>query len=107
MSEDVLFDDRYEKIIRDSYERFASRVATPDERIAGLLAKLREEVVEAEEAHVSGVAHAFIEELGDVVEVCYALGGYDAVEGARLDKRADLGGFDKGLVMRIADRTDK
>lgn len=102
-----LFPFEKQKIIRDSYEQFSFRSVSGEERIAGLLAKLREEIEEVEQAHASGVAHAFVEELGDVVEVCFALGGYEAVEGSRLLKKADLGGFDSGLVMRLADRTDK
>lgn len=101
----ALFDAAEEKVIRDGYQRFASRTVAGEERIAGLLAKLREEVEEVEQAHASGIPHAFIEELGDVVEVCFALGGYDVVEDSRNAKLEDLGGFNDGLVMRLADRT--
>lgn len=102
-----LFDARIEKVIRDGYTKFASRTVHGHERREALLAKLNEEVAEAVEAFAQDDIGARIAELADVVEVCFALGGYDAVESARNAKLEDRGGFNNGLVMRLADRTDK
>lgn len=96
-----------EKAIRDSYTRFASRTVFGRERLEMLVAKIHEEVAEAVEAFDRDDVAGFVEELADVVEVCFALGGYEAVEDARNAKLEEKGGFSNGLVMRLADRTDK
>jgi predicted house-cleaning noncanonical NTP pyrophosphatase (MazG superfamily) len=96
-----------EKVIRDCYVEFASRRVTGRERLTMLVAKIHEEVAEAVEAFEADDVVSFVEELADTVEVCYALGGYETVESARKAKLAVRGGFEQGLVMRLADRTDK
>lgn len=96
---------RNEKLVRDCFDYLPHRVADSGERIALLAAKLDEEVAEAKSAVLG--SPEFIEELGDIVEVCYALGGREAVEAARLGKFNQRGGFESGLVMRLEDRTDK
>jgi predicted house-cleaning noncanonical NTP pyrophosphatase (MazG superfamily) len=94
-----------EKLVRDVFDYLPHRVADPSERETLLAIKFDEEVAEVREA-VFGTSE-FISELGDLVEVCYALGGREAVEQSRLAKLAERGGFDKLLVMRLEDRTDK
>lgn len=94
-----------EKLVRDGFADLPHRVAGPGERYGLLAAKFDEEVAEVKSAVIG--SPAFIEELGDLVEVCYALGGEKAVEAARLAKKAERGGFDRLLVMRLTDRTDK
>lgn len=88
-----------EKIIRDGYKQFASRIALEPERRRLLLAKLHEEVAEVESSETET---DFVAELGDLVEVCFALGGYEAVEDARNSKLEDRGGFKEGFVMPLA-----
>lgn len=100
-----LFYGASEKLVRDCFDYVSHRVAGPGERYGLLAAKLDEEVVEVKAADIG--SPAFIEELGDLVEVCYALGGEAAVEAARLAKKAQRGGFDRLLVMQLEDRTDQ
>jgi predicted house-cleaning noncanonical NTP pyrophosphatase (MazG superfamily) len=97
--------DQREKLVRDVYTYLPHRVAAPGERDGLLAAKFDEEVAEVKAAPVG--SQEFIEELGDLIEVCYALGGEERVETARLAKWHERGGFDKLLVMRLEDRTDK
>lgn len=94
-----------EKLVRDCFDWLPHRVAEPGEEYGLLAAKFDEEVAEVKAAHIG--SKEFIQELGDLVEVCYALGGEEAVEAARLAKKAERGGFDRLLVMKLADRTDK
>lgn len=94
-----------EKLVRDIYDWLPHRVASPGEKYGLLAVKFDEEVKEVKAASIG--SPEFIEELGDLVEVCYALGGEEAVEKARLVKKAERGGFDRLLVMRLEDRTDK
>lgn len=94
-----------EKLVRDCFDYLPHRVAEPGERYGLLAAKFDEEVAEVKAAAIGSAA--FVEELGDLVEVCYALGGKDRVEQARVAKLERRGGFDRLLVMRLEDRTDK
>ena len=94
-----------EKLVRDSYGYLPHRVAQAGEKYGLLAAKFDEEVAEVKAAHIG--SPDFIEELGDLIEVCYALGGEERVEAARLAKKEKRGGFDRLLVMKVADRTDK
>src|SRR5689334_3849204 len=88
-----------EKLVRDIYEYLPHRVASPGEKYGLLAAKFDEEVAEVKAASIG--TPEFIEELADLVEVCYALGGRERVEEARLTKWAARGGFEKLLVMRL------
>lgn len=97
--------EQAEKLVRDCFTYLPHRVAQPGERYGLLAAKFDEEVAEVKAAAIG--SPEFVEELADLVEVCYALGGYDAVEDARNAKLEDRGGFSQGIVMRLADRTDK
>lgn len=94
-----------EKLVRDCFDYLPHRVAGPGERYGLLAAKFDEEVAEVKAAAIG--SEAFIEELADLVEVCYALGGTERVEQARVAKLVKRGGFDRLLVMKLADRTDK
>lgn len=100
-----LFERSSEKLVRDCFDYLPHRIAQRGERYGLLAAKLDEEVAEVKAAIVG--SPEFIAELGDLVEVCYALGGEEAVEAARLAKKAERGGFGRLLVMRIEDRTDR
>lgn len=77
------------------------RIAGKNERIRLLLDKLIEESKEAKEA-IDLPSDNFIEELADVKEVflelIVSLHIIDAVERARVKKRAHRGGFHKGIV---------
>lgn len=109
----------HEKLVRDVFDYLPHRVADPGEGYALLTAKLDEEYTEVRDALEVITAPQvadwrtyigkpeLISELADLVEVCYALGGREAVEKARLAKLAERGGFDKLLVMRLEDLTDK
>lgn len=94
-----------EKLVRDCFDYLPHRVAGPGERYTLLAAKLDEEIAEVKLAPIG--SQEFITELADLVEICYALGGETAVEEARMAKKSERGGFDKLLVMRLSDRTDK
>jgi predicted house-cleaning noncanonical NTP pyrophosphatase (MazG superfamily) len=83
------------------------RVAEPDEHIALLLAKLREEAAEVEQAiedYADSVDPApVIGELADVMEVLFAIAGcigagQAEVEEARIRKAGERGGFTQRLV---------
>jgi predicted house-cleaning noncanonical NTP pyrophosphatase (MazG superfamily) len=83
------------------------RVAEPDEHVALLLAKLREEATEVEQAiedYADSVSPAaVVGELADVMEVLFAIadciGSSRAeVEEARIRKAAERGGFAQRLV---------
>lgn len=93
-----------EKLVRDGYEALPHRVAGKGERYGLLAAKFEEELAEVRAAAIG--TSEFVWELADLVEVCYALGGEDAVELARLAKKAERGGFEKLLVMKLSDITD-
>lgn len=93
------------KLVRDCFDYLPHRVADRGERYGLLAAKLDEEVAEVKAAAIG--SPEFVAELGDLVEVCFALGGEEAVEAARLAKKAERGGFDLLLVMRLADCTDR
>lgn len=93
-----------EKLVRDVYDYLPHRVAEAGEKYGLLAAKFDEEVAEVKAAAIG--SPEFIEELGDLIDVCHALGGPE-VERVRLAKRAERGGFDKLLVMKLSDRTDK
>lgn len=94
-----------EKLVRDCFTYLPHRVALRGERYGLLAGKLDEEYEEVKAAAIG--SPEFIEELADLVEVCFALGGEEAVENARLAKKAQRGGFEKLLVMRLEDRTDR
>jgi predicted house-cleaning noncanonical NTP pyrophosphatase (MazG superfamily) len=82
------------------------RVAEPDEHMALLLAKLREEAAEVEQAiedYADNVNTAIVGELADVMEVLFAIAGCIGasraeVEEARIRKAAQRGGFTQRLV---------
>ena len=102
--------DPISKLVRD---RIPELFASPDdqvEQVAGdelverLRAKLLEEVDEFLES-------GEVEELADIIEVCHALAAQagarvDVLEGVRLAKRAERGGFDAGLVWTRSGSTD-
>lgn len=68
-----------EKIVRDVFTYLPHRVAAEDERIDFLFRKIHEEVREV----MGASGDALIEELADLVEVCYAIGDREKVEAAR------------------------
>lgn len=94
-----------EKLVRDCYDWLPHRIAGHGEKYGLLAAKLDEEVAEVKAAAIG--SPEFVEELADLVEICYALGGENAVEQARQAKSAERGGFDRLLVMKLSDITDK
>jgi predicted house-cleaning noncanonical NTP pyrophosphatase (MazG superfamily) len=96
-----------EKLVRDGIpERMRARGVTPRFRVASreelktlLLRKLREEAAEFE-------ADPVYEELADVMEVLQAIiQAHDVcpreLEATRLKKRAEVGGFEGGVVLEI------
>lgn len=77
-------------------------IGFPD-RMYWLKKKLQEEFLEVQNAET---AEEICEELADVIEVCLAFGpllGVDKghIENMRLSKRAEKGGFDKFVLMKI------
>ena len=94
-----------EKLVRDVFTYLPHRIAGNAERIGFLAAKLDEEVAEMRRAVLD--SPEFVEELGDIIEVCYALGGFDAIERTRLAKARARGRFEKGIIMRLEDCTDR
>lgn len=88
------------KIVRDGYAHLENvrEAAHAFERRALLNLKLQEELDEALAADDASLA----EELADLVEVAYAIGGIQEVEGARLKKLRERGGFELSLVMTSA-----
>lgn len=101
-----------EKLIRDNIPEVARalgqnldvRTATPEERIALLLAKLVEEAQEAVEA----APEQLLEELADLTEVIEDLAhrsgyGLKDLERERARKRRVLGGFREGYILRTKE----
>ena len=96
--------ESYNKLVRDkipqildaklvAYER---RIASSEEFKAELIRKLGEEVIEFSEAGDP-------EELADVLEVVEALKAlpeYKEVEGLRVKKREERGGFDDRIILK-------
>ena len=91
---DKLVRDRIPEIIRSAGQHPVTRVLDEDAYRAALLAKLREEAREAEQASAAQLT----EELADVLEVLQALAQAHHVTWADIvktaaDKRAERGGF--------------
>lgn len=95
----------YDKLVRDLIpeviardgKRAFTRRATPAELGPRLAAKLAEEAAEFRD-------RPCIDELADVLECVHALCAHhgftlDAIERARLAKRAERGGFDGGIIL--------
>lgn len=91
--------------LRARGEKIETRIAKPEEMLKLLRNKLVEEVEELVEAIDSGNDEAINAELADVMEVVETLGGFGGLrvgsQGRQLRKRDDLGGFSKGVVMRL------
>lgn len=91
--------------LRARDEKIETRIAEPEEMLKLLRNKLVEEVEELVEAIDSGNDDAIDSELADVMEVIEALGGFGGIRRGIMSrqqrKRDDLGGFDKGVVMKL------
>lgn len=98
-----------EKLVRDGIPARVARgdrdldfrACPPEERLRWLSAKLEEETREVCDDPCP-------EELGDVIEVVRAIADQQGipwvdVESARLAKKAERGGFDGGVIMRLGD----
>ena len=103
------------KLIRDNVPQFIRddgltpiiRVAAPGEMRDLLLAKLREETSEVDQAltapHEQSGTAAVVEELADVMEVLYSIAATlgvdpDQVDQARIAKLNNNGGFSRRIV---------
>ncbi len=87
--------DRIPEIIEQSGKTCEIERVSADEALSGLEDKLMEEVREYLESRD-------IEELSDILEVIHAILrfrgiSFEEVERIRLQKRAERGGFDKGI----------
>lgn len=95
---DKLIRDRIPEIIENSGNHCEVEVVNDDVALEYLYKKLQEEVDEL-------VEDKNLEEIADVVEVLFAIGGkygyseYDILK-MRNEKRAKSGGFDKNIVLR-------
>ncbi len=96
--------ESYNKLVRDKIPEildeknvpYEKRIASLEEYKAELIKKLREELIEFEEAGA-------IEELADVLEVVEALKSlpeYAQVEKVRHQKREERGGFDERIILK-------
>lgn len=96
--------ESYNKLVRDKIPEmldgkgipYEKRIAAPEEYKSELIKKLTEEVSEFAEAGDP-------EELADVLEVIEALRKlpeYQDVEGLRLKKRDERGGFDERIILK-------
>jgi len=95
-----LIRDQVPAVMAATGQRCAYHLAVPDEYAARLRAKLIEE---AHEAATAATGAELLEELGDVLQVLYALAvqaGYSAaeVECARARKAVVRGGFARGVI---------
>ena len=98
---DKLVRDRVPGIIRDNGGTTVTHVATSDEYVRALKAKLQEEVNEFLESGTD------VRELADIMEVVYALARHMGVDADRLDalrlrKLADRGGFTQRIILEEA-----
>jgi predicted house-cleaning noncanonical NTP pyrophosphatase (MazG superfamily) len=88
--------DRIPEILDEKGVSYEKRIATPEEYKTELIRKLKEEIVEFEEA-------GSVEELADVLEVIEALRQlpeYAEVESIRLEKREERGGFEQRIILK-------
>lgn len=86
------------KLVRDRIP--GQRIAPPSEYFTLLVAKLQEEAAEVARARTND---EIMEEMGDVLEVCYAIAHVRGIAlmdlfGARRAKLAQKGGFELGVV---------
>ncbi len=97
--------ESYNKLVRDNIPNildqkgipYEKRIASPEEYKTELIRKLNEEVQEFLQSDGDP------EELADVLEVIEALRGlpdYVDVEGLRIKKRAERGGFDQKIILK-------
>jgi predicted house-cleaning noncanonical NTP pyrophosphatase (MazG superfamily) len=91
--------DKIPDIIRESGETPVTRKVTGLELRAALIDKLEEEL---DEFFQASSRDAVMEELADILEVVYALGGSygstDELLSVSLVKRLERGGFDEGFI---------
>lgn len=97
MKYDKLVRDKIPEIIRSKGETPVVHIADTKEYLAKLKIKLTEEVTEF-------LRDENVEELADILEVVYALGGRLGTSATRLEalrkKKADeRGGFEQGIVL--------
>lgn len=102
---DELVRDKIPEIIAAAGKRCKVRVLAEEDIGACLLAKLRDEVAELEEA-------ASIEKVADIMEVLGALAermgsSRDEVESRRKEKRVRRGGFEKGLFLEYVEKATR
>ncbi len=100
-----LIRDRLPDIMRDKEIQLHERCMEQDEFIAKLKDKLQEEAGEVQHAKTTD---EITEELGDLLEVIYALSEaigirVEQIEKGRLQKRTTKGGFDKRIYAQFID----
>lgn len=99
----------YNKLIRDNIpsiieadgNRYKMHVASDEEYMIALKAKLREETLEFSE-------EPSVEELADILEVIDSLKSYygfsdEDIEAVKSKKHSERGGFDKRLILEWVD----
>ncbi len=96
-----LIRDRIPDIIKRSNKSFRTKILEDDEFHASLLSKLKEEIVELQNASNDTEA---IEELADILEIIHSLSqiynsNIDKIENIRIAKKEKRGGFDKRIFL--------
>lgn len=94
------------KLIRDGYQKSIdtnklSKVQSKEELISYLTLKIKEELNEIIESDYKD-----IEEYADIIECIYSLAMINDIlpndiEKARIKKKMDKGGFEKGLILEL------
>ena len=97
--------DRIPEIIEESGKRAVCRIPGQSEIIAGLEAKLSEELNEY-------LADHSLEEMADLLEVMRGIlhhrgVSWDELERIRLKKYEKRGGFERGIYLEAAEETEK